>query len=74
MQVGDDLAAQSVLATAALATQAYADVRMPSGVVCPLSLFFYSVAATGERKTSSDKEAQRGVEKFEKDRRELESG
>src|SRR4029079_1324550 len=57
VQVGDDLAAQSVLATAALALQSFADVRMPSGGVCPLSLFFYSVAATGERKTSADKEA-----------------
>ena len=66
------MAAQSILATAALAVQAHADVRMPSGSTCPSSLYFYSVAATGERKTSSDKEAQRGVEEFEKDHRELE--
>ncbi|QGY01546.1 DUF3987 domain-containing protein [Methylobacterium mesophilicum SR1.6/6] len=51
------LAAQSVLATAALAAQAYADVLMPYGQSRPLSLYLLSIASSGDRKSTTDNEA-----------------
>jgi len=57
VQVPDAMAAQSVLAAAALAAQAHADVTLPYGQVRPLSLFLVTVAASGDRKSSSDNEA-----------------
>ncbi len=54
IQVPDAMAAQSVLAAAALAAQALADVTLTYGQVRPLSLFFVTVAASGDRKTSGD--------------------
>ena len=49
------LCAQSVLASASLATQANFDVQLPWGETKPLSLFFLTVALSGERKTTIDK-------------------
>lgn len=57
IQVPPAMAAQSVLAAAALAAQAHADVRMPYGQTRPLSLFLVTVAASGDRKSSADNEA-----------------
>src|SRR5262249_17519001 len=53
------LGAQSVLAAATLAVQAHADVVLPVGPsqAKPLSNYFVTVAATGERKTACDAEA-----------------
>lgn len=51
------IAAQSVLAAAALAAQAHADVRLPYGQTRPLSLYLVTVAASGDRKTTTDNEA-----------------
>jgi hypothetical protein len=48
---------QSTLAAATLAVQAHANVELPTGQVKPISNFFISVAATGERKTATDGEA-----------------
>jgi Protein of unknown function (DUF3987) len=50
---------QSVLAAATFAAQAHADVELPIGVgqAKPLSGYFVTVAATGERKTACDIEA-----------------
>ena len=48
---------QSVLAAATLAVQGHANVALPMGHAKPLSSFFVSVAATGERKTAADQEA-----------------
>ena len=48
---------QSVLAAATLVVQAHADVQLPTLQVKPLTNFFLTVAATGERKTSVDREA-----------------
>jgi hypothetical protein len=48
---------QSTLAAATLAAQGHADVELPTGQVKPISNFFVSVAATGERKTATDSEA-----------------
>jgi hypothetical protein len=52
---------QSVLAVASLAAQAHADVVLPTGAAKPLSCFFVTVAASGERKTSCDDLALRPV-------------
>ena len=49
------LCAQSVLASASLATQAHFDIKLPWGELKPLSLFFLTVALSGERKTTIDK-------------------
>jgi Protein of unknown function (DUF3987) len=48
------LAAQSVLAAAALATQGHDDVMHPMGKAVPLSLAFVTVAESGERKSTAD--------------------
>jgi len=47
------IAAQSTLAAAALATQAIADVQTLGGRA-PISLFFLTVAVSGERKSTTD--------------------
>ena len=49
-----DICANAVLAAACLATQPLADVRLPTGEAKPLSLYFVTVAKSGERKTSVD--------------------
>jgi hypothetical protein len=59
------LAAQSVLAAAALGAQAHADVMMPFGQTRPLSLLMMTVASSGDRKTSTDTEALWAVRKRE---------
>lgn len=59
------MAAQSVLAAATLAAQAHADVRLPHGAVRPLSGFFLTIAGSGERKTTCDGLALRGVNQVE---------
>jgi hypothetical protein len=48
------ICAQSVLAAATLCIQGLKDIQLPTGQVKPLSCFFLSVAATGERKSSCD--------------------
>ena len=49
-----DICANAVLAVAGLASQAHADVELPTGEVKPSSLFLMSIARSGERKTSAD--------------------
>ena len=56
---------QAVLAVAALAVQAHADVQLPTLQVRPTSEFFLSVAETGERKSAVDGHALWPAEKFE---------
>ena len=57
VQCAEAMAAQSVLAVASLAAQGLADVLLPYGQTRPLSLFALTVAASGDRKSSADKEA-----------------
>ena len=59
------IAAQSVLAAAALAAQAMANVMMPYGDTRPLSLFFITIAASGERKTTADNAVLWPIRKYE---------
>ena len=56
---------QSALAAATLAVQGHANVELPMGHAKPLSSYFVSVAATGERKTAVDQEALWPVRKRE---------
>ncbi len=56
---------QSVLAAATLAVQGHANVELPTGHAKPLSSYFVSVAATGERKSAVDQEALWPVRKRE---------
>lgn len=65
VQVPPALAAQSVLATAALATQGHADVETPGGGRAPLSLFLLTIALSGERKSGADRLSKRGVVRHE---------
>ena len=52
-----DICANAVaFAGACLATQPLADVRLPTGEVKPLSLYFVTVAKSGERKTSVEQQ------------------
>lgn len=66
IQVPPAMAAQSVLAVASLAACVHADVALPYGQVRPLELFFATIAASGDRKSSSDNEALWPVSKREK--------
>jgi Protein of unknown function (DUF3987) len=66
VQVPPAMAAQSVLAAASLASCAHADVMLPYGQRRPLSLFFATVAATGDRKSTADNEALWPIHKREK--------
>jgi hypothetical protein len=56
---------QAALATATLAVQGHANIELPTGHTKPLSSYFVSVAATGERKSTADDEAQWPVRKRE---------
>lgn len=58
------LCAASVLAAAALAVQGHRDVETLGGPR-PASLFLLTVAESGERKSTADKLAMRGVRNFE---------
>lgn len=59
------IAAQSVLAAATLAVQAHANVILPIGQARPISAFFLTIAASGERKSACDDEALWPIRKRE---------
>jgi len=66
------ICAQSVLAAATLAVQGHADVVLPIGNGShgrPISNYFCSIAATGERKSACDSEATRPIREHEADLR-----
>ncbi len=46
------ICAQSVQAAATLAVQGHADVELPTGHARPVSGFYVTVAATGDRKSA----------------------
>jgi hypothetical protein len=56
---------QSALATATLATQAHANIELPTRQRRPLSSYYVTVASTGERKSAVDDEALWPVRKRE---------
>lgn len=59
------MAAQSVLATAALASQAHANVHL-DGRIYPLSLYLLTVACSGDRKSAVDHVALQAVRDWER--------
>ena len=66
------IGAQSVLGTAALVTQAYANVELPIGGnrVKPISSYLITIAESGERKTEADFQASWAIRKYEESLRE----
>jgi len=60
IQAPDALLGQSVLGAASLAAQAHANVII-DGRISPLSLFFLTIAASGERKSATDTVALKPV-------------
>ena len=66
VQVPVAIAAQAVLAAASLAAQAHADVLLPFGQRRPVSLFFVTIAGSGDRKTTADNEALWPIKEREK--------
>ena len=74
-QCSPTLAAQAVLAVASLAAQRLADIRLPFRQTRPLSLYFVTIAASGDRKSTADNEALIPVRTYEKNlKREYETG
>lgn len=65
IQAPDAVCGASLLAAASLAVQALADVRH-DGREYPLSLWFITVAESGERKSAVDAEAMRPAREYEK--------
>jgi hypothetical protein len=55
------ICASSVLAAVNYAVQGHADVELPNGQSRPVSLYFISIAESGDRKSSTDHEALRPV-------------
>jgi hypothetical protein len=64
--VPPSLAAQSVLAACSLAVQPHFNVVLPTGQERPTSLFFVSVAESGDRKSTSDDYAMSAIRNFER--------
>ena len=62
------MCAASVLASASLATQGHRDVETLNGTA-PASAFLLTIAESGERKSTADRLAMRGVRQFEADLR-----
>lgn len=63
--VPHSLAAQSVLSACSLVAQPHFDVVLPTGQVRPISLFFVTVAESGDRKSTSDDAATFSIRDFE---------
>ena len=59
----------SALGAATLACQAHAEVQLPTGQVRPLSSYFVTIGASGERKSSTDTEALWPIRKHEENLR-----
>ena len=62
VQAPDALVAGSVLAAASLAAQPLANVVLPHGQRCPLSLFIVSSGQSGDRKSAADAVAGSEIE------------
>lgn len=65
IQAPTPICAASALTVASLAAQPLADIELPSMGVTPLSLFFLSIAKTGERKSAADKVAMGVINEIE---------
>jgi hypothetical protein len=67
IQAPTAVGAQSVLATATLAAQGRANVRLPYGPSRPLSDYFVLILESGERKTAADDIAARPLHQYEQE-------
>ncbi|MFS0737539.1 YfjI family protein [Sphingomonas sp. 1P06PA] len=67
VKVPDSLAAHSVLAAASLAVQGHAVVELPTRQRRPTSLFFATIADSGDRKSSADEIAIKPIADYEID-------
>ncbi|PJD92927.1 MAG: hypothetical protein CK424_05000 [Legionella sp.] len=66
VQVPEGMAAQSVLAVASLVAQAYVNVCIPNIIgLKPVSLYFLTVAESGDRKSSVDTLALSMINRYE---------
>lgn len=65
-----ELVAQSVLATTSLIAQGYCDVELFTGEQKPCSLFFITIANSGERKSTCDRIVLQPIRKHEQSLRE----
>lgn len=70
VQVPVPIAAQAVLGACAIVAQTRIVIEMPTGEIIPSSLFLFTVAASGDRKSSCDKRALAPVYRREKELRE----
>ena len=66
VQVPVSIAANSVLGACSLVAQGRVMVEMPTRERVPASLYFATVAASGERKTSADSQALKPIREYEK--------
>lgn len=66
VQVPPALAAQSILGAAALTAQGDINVRLITRQVVPVSLFLFTVASSGDRKTTSDRWAVGPIKEYER--------
>ncbi|MFH1735913.1 MAG: YfjI family protein, partial [bacterium] len=69
VQVPAALAAGSVLATASLSVQSFANIELPinQGIDKPLSLFLVTVAQSSDRKSTADELALQPIHQYEKE-------
>lgn len=74
VQIPPAMAAQSVLAAAALVCQSRYNVELPTRRVVPTSLFLFSVAQSGDRKTSADTLALKPVTDRERELKDAAAG
>lgn len=56
---------QSLLGAVNLVVQGHANVKLPFGQEVPISCYFLTIAESGERKSSCDKEALAAIRKYE---------
>jgi hypothetical protein len=64
VQAPDGICGNSILAASNLVTQGYADIILPYGEKKPLSGYFFSIAESGDRKTSVDKIALSSINEY----------
>lgn len=74
VQVPHAMAAQSLLSAAALVCQMRYNVRLPTRREVPTSLFLFTVAQSGDRKSTSDGFALKPIMEREKELKQLEAG
>lgn len=67
-QAPQALVAGAVLAGASTCCQHLADVRLPTGQVCPISLAIMTIAESGERKTAVNNYFIKAIHQFQQER------